>query len=144
MSVSAKGKRSQLEDSTHTHFTERILGKVRDVLRPTGQPSALETQTDTIPSLSDRLASLSTSDTDEADTIGEESFNNLTPVQIDFDDIEIEDEFFLAIDVFLEDLFYVRQYVENIWATYKESLLENNVCSLFTNTAIDVVRLAEK
>jgi len=143
MSFGAKSKRSQLEDSTHTHFTERILGKVRDVLRPTGQPSALGLQTDTLPSLSDKLASLSTSDTDEADTIDEESFHNLTPVHIDFDDIEVEDEFFLAIDVFLEDLFFVRLYVEYIWTAYKESALENNVCSLLTNTAIDVVRLAE-
>ncbi|KAI4919269.1 hypothetical protein J4E85_009527 [Alternaria conjuncta] len=144
MSVGAKSRRSQLEDSTHTHFTERVLGKVRDVLRPTSQPSATAQQTDTIPSLSDRLASLSTSDTDETDTISEEPFKDLTPVHIDFDDKEVEDEFWLAIDVFLEDLFFVRQYVKDIWTTYKESVMENNVCSLLTNTAIDVIRLAEK
>jgi len=144
MSVGAKSRRSQLEDSTHIHFTERVLGKVRDVLRPTSQPSATVQQTDTIPSLSDRLASLSTSDTNETDTISEEPFKDLTPVHIDFDEKEVEDEFWLAIDVFLEDLFFVRQYVKDIWTTYKESVMENNVCSLLTNTAIDVIRLAEE
>ena len=144
MSVGAKSKRSQLEDSTHTHFTERILGKVRDVLRPTGQPFEPEPQADTMPSLSDRLASLSMPDTDESDTISEEPFNNLTPVYIDFDDMEVQDEFFLAIEIFMEDMFYVRQYIDTIWTSYKHGMLENNVCSLLTNTAIDVVRLAER
>ncbi|KAI4958498.1 hypothetical protein J4E86_004099 [Alternaria arbusti] len=93
-----------------------------------------------MPSLSDRLASLSMPDTDESDTISEEPFNNLTPVYIDFDDMEVQNEFFLAIEIFMEDVFYI----ESIWTSYKHGMLENNVCSLLTNTAIDVVRLAER
>jgi len=139
----AKCRQSQLGDSTHTHFTEKVLGKVRDVLRPIVQPTAPEPQATTASSLSEKLASFFGSETDEADNISDEPFNNLTPVHIDFDDMEVEDEFFLAIDAFMEDVFVMRQYVEYIWTMYKESVMENNVCSLLTNTAIDVVRLAE-
>ncbi|KAG9195096.1 hypothetical protein G6011_00216 [Alternaria panax] len=140
ISFGTKTRNSQLEDSTHVYFTERMLGKVRDVLGRTAQPST----TPDLPSLSEKLASVSISDTDEANGISDEHFEDLSLADVSFNDEEIEGDFFLAIDVFMEDIYYFRQYVEYIWTIYKEPSLENNVCSLLTNAAIDFVRLAEQ
>jgi hypothetical protein len=145
-----KYKKTQLSDSTHIHFTENVLGKVRDLLHTTTEPistpsspaNATSSHGTKGPSLSEQLASLTIADSDESFDIDEHAFDELPPVDVEFDDTEVEAEMYLAIEVFMEDVYFVRLYIENIWEMYRDGYLDNTVCPLFTNSAIDVIQLA--
>lgn len=153
-SYGASTEKSQQGHSTHMHFTENVLGKVHDLLRPLASQYAsqnspavgvaVEVTDEPTFSISNKLTSLSVADQQELVVDAANLSPDLLSVDVEFGDAEIEGEFFLAIEVFMEDVWFLRQYIQQTWEMYWSSYLENTVCSLFTNTAIDLIRLAEK
>lgn len=136
---------------TYGHFIENVLARAFDLLHPlmnatssTGLRDHMPPKRPNIAAINNQFAALTIEDTVDGDVPTSASLLYFSPVEIDFDDSEIKDEFFLAIKVFLGDVYYVRQLVLDKWKSYKESQLENSVVSLYTNTAIDVIRLAEQ
>lgn len=89
------------------------------------------------------FSSLSMEDTTADSGTSSEPPTDLPSVDIDFNGTEIGDEFSFTIEIFLEDVWCVWQYVREFWIAYRECQLENIVASLFTNAAIDMIRLAE-
>lgn len=74
----------------------------------------------------------------------ESKLPKVNPVKIEQDEEELEDAFFFAIKSFLDDIFEVRSYVASEWRSYKvtgEGLIRT---ALLSNTAVDLVRCAER
>ncbi|KAF2106006.1 hypothetical protein BDV96DRAFT_340413 [Lophiotrema nucula] len=72
------------------------------------------------------------------------SIPTVSPVNIKKSEDEVEAEFFFAIDLFLSELHDIRKVIQMEWTAYKEGKQDMVVASLMTNTAIDLVRQAER
>jgi hypothetical protein len=129
-------KSTQQGHHTHAYFTENVLAKAFGLLHTSAVPLAKDPTANDTPQMQPDVASvgdmMSDLTTDQPSDQEEIPVNTLPQVEIEFDDVEVEVEFFWLIQVFLEDVMYVRQYVRQVWEAYKKSDLENIVASLFT------------
>ncbi len=144
----------------HTHFTN-ILATAWETLRPfekirissVKQP-AVETKAAERPlvGLLNRFTGLHVeqpSKQDEETELeanqdeGGYSLKDSKPAAIVNSEEYLEDEFFFSIHTLLEELRDVRGLVRSIWSGYRDGTTELILCSLLTNTAIQLARRAE-
>ncbi|KAF2870737.1 hypothetical protein BDV95DRAFT_607873 [Massariosphaeria phaeospora] len=140
-------KETETNHKTHGFFTRNVLTKAFELLRPLADTSSAragdETDGTELPSLASKFSKLSTEEPSEGDEADDEPRLEIPAVVIEYDDSDLEEELLNAIELFIEDVSSVRQSVGGIWEMYKADYVDIVVASLFTNTAIDVIRLAE-
>ncbi|KAI1760162.1 hypothetical protein GGR53DRAFT_96820 [Hypoxylon sp. FL1150] len=143
----------------HAHFTG-VLNSAWEVLRPfqSTRPSRVKKQPadilkpEPVANLTNRFSKLEVEqphedlDTATLSTAQDEDDYKLpgvTPATIIKNEEDIEEDFLFAIFTFMQELAEVRAYVGKVWECYRQGTLELIVCSLLTNTAIQLVRRAE-
>ncbi|KAJ9157442.1 hypothetical protein NKR23_g49 [Pleurostoma richardsiae] len=128
-------------DLRHAHFTD-VLASAWETLRPFEKQEPLK-------EFANRFSGLRVDDLPEHDfdtehgaAIGKDDVSyNLTdanPATIVKSEEDAEADFLLAIFSFMMELGGVRKYVRFIWNRYKEGKTELILCSLLTNTAIQL------
>ncbi|KAH9909765.1 hypothetical protein F4778DRAFT_13067 [Xylariomycetidae sp. FL2044] len=146
----------------HSHFTN-VLTAAWEILRPFKRPRASQTsKPQTAPSKSDepllnmtnRFYELAVEDPSDSVPEGEPGdsaqqnedgyrLSDVEPVAIVQSEEDVEDEFFCAIILFMEELTHMRSHVISLWQAYAAESAELIVSALVTNTAIQLARRAE-
>jgi hypothetical protein len=127
----------------HSYFIG-ILDQASKLLQPL--ISRLESVSEYI-KVHNRFAGLTVEETDPLDKliieVKEKQLPNVDPIPIKQDDEEVEDEFFFAIALFVEDTYRVRGYIVREWEEYKQTGEGLTRTAILSNTAVDLVRSAK-
>jgi hypothetical protein len=149
-------------NETHAHFTG-VISSMSDVLRPCWAPSDTKQDEKKLSGSKGPAGTPLSSNTNlfehlELEEIGSDDevpksmksgcstlvISNLPRASIQLDEKLLEEEFMFAVHTFVDDMQQVRKYLNSIWRSYHGGEIDLLVASVITNTAIDLVRQAER
>lgn len=144
-------------NNRHSHFIN-VLTSTWSILRPNPEartshvtPKASKPEQEPSLNFANRFSGLNVEETPEeylnfgtsAGQAEDYKLPGVAPVVIQNSEEDLEDDFMFAIYTFMCEVEEVRFKVQSLWEGYRRGILELMLCSIVTNTAIQLVRRAE-